>query len=223
MDVSQEERTKQVNRGNAWIQVFSGGRVWPLDLRPEDIRIEDVARSLAVMPRFTGHTRCGPYSIAQHSVLVSRHCDPEDALTGLLHDAPEYVLTDLPSPLKKCDAMEAYRRAEDQAWRTVARKFGLPEEMPASVHTADVLLLATEARDLMSPLHPEWSICEANGYPVLPERIRPWSWRKAERRFLRRFRELTGGNKSWSGVLWEDIRSWTTSALESLRVTGRSA
>jgi hypothetical protein len=61
------------------ILTFSGHRFWPLDPRPHDIRIEDISHALANQSRFGGHCRIF-YSIAQHSVLVSELCRPEDAL-----------------------------------------------------------------------------------------------------------------------------------------------
>ena len=53
-----------------WIQVYTGGQFWPLDPRPEEIHIEDIAHALALTCRFTGHCR-EFYSVAQHSLLVS--------------------------------------------------------------------------------------------------------------------------------------------------------
>lgn len=69
-----------------WIATFTGGVFFPLAPRVEDVRISDIAHALSMLCRFAGHTR-GFYSVAQHSVLVSRLCSQQDALWGLLHDA----------------------------------------------------------------------------------------------------------------------------------------
>ncbi|MFN9113590.1 MAG: phosphohydrolase, partial [Bacteroidota bacterium] len=69
-----------------WIQTFSGIAFWPLDPKPEHVRIADIAHALSMKCRYNGHTRKF-YSVAEHSVLVSRHVPEEDALWALLHDA----------------------------------------------------------------------------------------------------------------------------------------
>src|ERR1017187_10636100 len=78
------------------ITTFSGIHFWPLLPNPADIRIEDIAHALSNQCRFAGHAR-EFYSVAEHSVRVSQLCPPEDALWGLLHDASEAYLTDVPA------------------------------------------------------------------------------------------------------------------------------
>jgi hypothetical protein len=118
------------------ITTFSGMRFWPLIPNPADIRIEDIAHALSNQCRFAGHSR-EFYSVAEHSVRVSQHCRPEDALWGLLHDASEAYLSDVPAPLKELPAFEAYRAAERSLQGTIAVRFGLSTEQPRSVTEAD--------------------------------------------------------------------------------------
>ena len=87
-----------------YIQTVSGRRVNPLDPSPDDIDVHDIAVALSNQCRFGGHTR-RYYSVAQHACIVSdqmleRGADAQDALWGLLHDASEAYLVDLPHPLK---------------------------------------------------------------------------------------------------------------------------
>ena len=79
--------------------------------RPEQIRLADIARSLAQQVRFTGHCPLAP-TVAQHSLAVAHiagllmpdewapDLGPEECrrrlkLAALLHDAPEYLVSDL--------------------------------------------------------------------------------------------------------------------------------
>ena len=113
-----------------------GIRFWPLLPNPADIRIEDIAHALSNQCRFGGHAR-EFYSVAEHCVRVSQNCRPEDALWGLLHDASEAYLSDVPAPLKELPQFEAYRAAERSLQGTIAVRFGLSTEQPRSVTEAD--------------------------------------------------------------------------------------
>jgi hypothetical protein len=72
---------------------------------------------------------------------------------------------------------------------TICLHYGLPIDEPKGVQIADEIMLATEARDLMQPLHPEWS--EWLVMTPLAQRITPWHPEPAERAFIERFAELT--------------------------------
>jgi uncharacterized protein len=167
-------------RKGDWMQTFTGKAFWPLDPRQDEICIEDIAHSLSCQCRYTGHT-LRFYSVAQHSVLVSRLVPREDALWGLLHDASEAYLVDLPRPLKMMSRLgDEYRLIETRLMKEVAARFGLSTEQPASVEQADEALLATEARDLMSPPPRPWREL----VDPLPDKIKPWSSGRAEQVFL---------------------------------------
>lgn len=168
-----------------WIQTRSGRRFWPVDPRADEIEIEDVAHALARQCRFSGH--CEPfYSVAEHSVRVSRVVPEEYALWGLLHDASEAYLVDLPRPLKLLPEFAPYRAIEQRLMLAVCEKFGLPAIEPACVKVADNTLLATEARDLMVEPPVSWPRLSE----PLTERIVPWSVGDAQNAFMLRFEEL---------------------------------
>ncbi len=167
-----------------YIETYTGRMVYPARVRPEDIAIEDIAHSLSQMCRYTGHSRQF-YSVAEHSVRVSRLVPFADAAWGLLHDATEAYLVDIPSPLKRLPEFAAYRAIEARAMRAVCEQFNLPPVQPASVTDADGIMLATEARDLM-PMKCEWALV----YHPLDTRIEPWDCANAEFEFLKRFAEL---------------------------------
>lgn len=181
------QETDSDDRGG-WIQTRTGRQFFPLNPKPEDVCLEDIAHPLAMQCRFTGHCKYH-YSIAQHSVLVSLHCDPQDALWGLLHDASEAYLVDVPRPLKRIpEFAEVYLRAEKSLMDVICAHFGLPTTMPGSVHFADGAALATEKRDLMAIPPAPWEDLP----PPWPEPIKEMSPEAARDLFYARFHELVG-------------------------------
>jgi hypothetical protein len=145
--------------------MHTGGKFYPLDPRPEEIDIQDIAHSLARTCRFNGHGAAF-YSVAQHSCIVSSQCGAADKLWGLLHDAAETYLGDMVSPLKKLPEFSFYREIEKNILLAVADKFELtPREIPIDVACTDLIALRTEARDL-GLYSPEWDICD----------IKPYEW-----------------------------------------------
>lgn len=168
----------------------SGGTYFHF-LEPERsaIDIETIAHALAHICRFTGHTATF-YSVAQHSVLVSRLVPPEHALAGLLHDAAEAYLGDVAAPLKML--LPDYKTIEARVEAEVLRRFGLPAKLPPEVKQADRLALALEQHALM-PLHDDvWSCDRHPGFDAarLHWRIVPELPIVARRLFVARFREL---------------------------------
>jgi len=170
---------------DGWIQTYTGEQFWPLDPKPEHIRIEDIAHALSMLCRYNGHC-LEFYSVAQHCVLMSHEVAPEHALWALLHDAAEAYLGDMPRPLKHQDEMVQFRLAEVGIMRAVREKFGLDHE-PEEIHEADNRMIATEKRDIMAESKGEWL---DHGAPYVT-RIESWPPVVAEMRFLDRFRELT--------------------------------
>lgn len=148
-------------RRGDWMQTHSGLRFYPLDPRPEDIRIEDIAHALSHICRFNGH--CARfYSVAEHSLMVAREVykatagHPQQALltlTALNHDDSEAYLCDVPRPLKRLNEMTAYRDAERQTEIVLAQKFGLIFPLPLLIKHIDERALMTERRDLVPNTH----------------------------------------------------------------------
>ncbi len=124
----------------AWQRMLSGRRLDLLDPSPLDIEIEDIAHGLAFVARWNGQTYGDfPYSVAEHSVLVERIFslqNPKAAakwqMAALLHDAPEYVIGDMISPVKAAVG-PGYKAMDDRLMAAVHLRFGLPATIPVTV------------------------------------------------------------------------------------------
>ena len=114
-------------------------------------------------------------------------CLPEHTLWGLLHDASEAYLVDLPRPLKLLPEFAPYREAERRLQRAVAVRFGLSEDQPASVTAADDTMLWIEAHSLLGSM-PVEAIRDTRPPFEITDSLLPV---EAERLFLARFKGLT--------------------------------
>ncbi len=124
----------------AWQRMLSGRRLDLLDPTPMDIEIEDIAHGLAFVARWNGQTRGDfAYSVAEHSLLVTElftRMNPGIAgkwkLAALLHDAPEYVIGDMISPVK-ASVGDGYGELDDRLTAAIHIRFGLPAVLPAMI------------------------------------------------------------------------------------------
>jgi hypothetical protein len=147
---------QSMSTSDAYIMTHTGRRFRPLDPRPEDVCLEDIAAALSKKCRFGGHCRQF-YSVASHSMLVglgllADECPPDVILWGLLHDAAEAYLEDLPRPLK--DVLPGYRASEERLLIVIAERFGLTWPMPVDVVRWDNIALVIEAHALMPQVLP---------------------------------------------------------------------
>lgn len=175
---------------DGWIQTYTGRKFHPFEPRLEDIDIEDIAHSLSLQCRFSGHCK-EFYSVAQHCVIAASNASPENALWVLLHDAPEAYLTDIPRPLKRLPEFRFYKIFENQLMQQICQKYGLPLEEPAEVKEIDLKMLVTEARDVMSNLHPEWHYKEPE-YEAYPDPIDCMTPQEAKHAYLQMFHLVSG-------------------------------
>jgi uncharacterized protein len=124
----------------AWQRMLSGRRLDLLDPTPMDIEIEDIAHGLAFVARWNGQTKGDyPYSVAEHSLLVEEiygqlypAAPVKWRLAALLHDAPEYVIGDMISPVKAAVG-PGYGSLDDRLNAAVHIRFGLPAQIPVAI------------------------------------------------------------------------------------------
>jgi len=185
----------------AWQRMLSGRRLDLLDPSPVDVEINDIAHGLARLARWNGQTSGNwPYSVAQHSLLVTDICDTLKPnwparwrLAALLHDAPEYVIGDLISPFKAAVGLD-YKSFEQRLESAIHLRFGLPGHLPA--HVEKVIKRADRASAFFEAIQlAGFKEDEAQKFFGRPRGltsvvIKPLTTAEAERRFLRKYKNL---------------------------------
>lgn len=140
----------------------------------KDISITDGAHGLSNLCRFGGHSPKF-YSVAQHSVLCSlEEGTPQEQLDCLCHDLTEYVLVDLPAPIKR--QMPEYVRIEDNLQKIICERFNLTFPLSEHTHRIDKLIFKFEYESFFEKFDKKFDF---------------WTPKKAKEKFLSRFYELT--------------------------------
>jgi len=167
------------------MQTYTHKRILPHAPKIEDIVLEDIAHSLSLTCRYNGHTNTF-YSVAEHCVRLSLIEHKSSEQWRLMHDASEAYLGDIITPVKLL--LRSFRPIEQNFHSLIAQKFNLNlKDYNHQVMLAEMILLATEARDLMN-VNPalDWGMKTE----PLKEVIKPWPWMRAKKEFLQRAKEL---------------------------------
>lgn len=157
------------------------------------IDIRDIARGLAHLSLLNGQT-LKPYSVAQHSVLVSELCPREFSFAGLMHDAHKAYFGELSEPTRQLFdkyAPNVISACEFRLAVQVRRYFTLHPEFPACVADAERKAEEMERGRLCSSEQIE--AFNMTGVPVAYSQklVDIWSSEEAYDRFLFRFREVS--------------------------------
>ena len=185
----------------SWQRMLSGRRLDLLNPSPLDIEIEDIARGISRVARWNGQTSGEyPLSVAQHSVIVAEllkshneNIEIKWQLAALLHDAAEYIISDMITPLKSFLG-EEYIQLEEKIQSAINIRFSLPGEIPKKIYkvikNCDRQTAFIEAIQLAG-----FTLIEAKKTLKMPKlipdyKIIPISANKAEKLFLKKFKEL---------------------------------
>jgi len=168
------------------IQLVSGNYFDFMQPEKCDFTIYDIAHGLSNICRFGGQS-CEFYSVAQHSVYVSKLVAPEHAFAALMHDAAEAFIGDVCKPLKML--LPDYQEIEKRVEVAVLNRFGLSSELHPSIKQADLIMLATEQKALMPPNDGSWILLK--GIKPLQMGINPMRPKSAYAFFMERFWNIT--------------------------------
>ncbi len=191
VDYSKTDIDPYGDRPGPWMQTITGRQFFPLDIRAEDLDIEDIAHALGALCRYNGHTS-GFYSVAEHCVLMTQHAFIEHRSwtpfkerraflrSVLMHDAAEAYIGDYPHAIKK--VVPGIKRLEGLIEDVLTRRYKLltGPETKAAVKELDRRIVANERQALLPSDHP-WV---ADAYKPLDVTIRCWDPAEAKRAFL---------------------------------------
>lgn len=189
----------------SYITTFTNKHFDYINISSDDICIQDIAQGLSNECRFAGQISQF-YSVAQHSVYVSQLVPPEYALEALLHDAAEAYCRDIPSPLKTL--LPEYKMIENNIQSVIREKWNLAPSISDVVHYTDLVLLATERRDLEIDGDNSWPILE--GIPASDLiTINPMLPIQARAMFIHRYNQLVGIKPEFDAdIRVDEINSW---------------
>lgn len=177
------------------IELASGKFLNLRDPDPKDLTLNDVAHGLSMTCRFSG--QCSRfYSVAEHCLRVSERLeelgyDVETQLAGLLHDAAEGFVTDVPRPAKAL--LPDYAVLEERVLQAVLKSLGFEDLDVHGVAVKDVdnWMLAQEAHELMPSQGQFWHLgSEWDG--TVKNFGRYWTPWATERLYSKKHWELIG-------------------------------
>jgi hypothetical protein len=202
-----EKRPALTDDRGVYLSTRDGHLVYLLDPRPEDFDPRRTALTLANEHRYVGNF--GPYSVAQHAVLVSQvaesllwdvdadrprgACPYNRALAALHHDDSEYITGDLPQPVKSL--LPDFKALEKSFEPALERRYNI-DLSDALIKEADRIVFCAEIRVLIPAAaqaaygpygDPEYRRDEQPGW----EDVTPWSADKAFARYMDTHERLT--------------------------------
>lgn len=181
-------------------QITYGRYFWPLEpTHPgNDYDIEFIAHSLATKTRWAGvmaDENGDPieYSVAQHSCIIADMVARPARMYGLMHDASEAYLEDVPRPIKP--RLGDYYPIEAALMAEIINQFGVTytPAIKAAVRVYDDAMIFWE-RDLLvgQPVVPYENEADHPGgtlFNYVPD-FSPWDAKTAKRNFLAKFAEI---------------------------------
>jgi 5'-deoxynucleotidase YfbR-like HD superfamily hydrolase len=181
----------------ATLETVSGRKINVTNPDPATIAITDIAWALSRMPRFSGHSiPYVPYSVAQHCIRVAEELKaygPRMQMHGLLHDAAEAYINDLPSPVKHIPEIHAViKQLEDRLMTAIYKSLGLEHPTANEEHIvkiADKNQQAVEAYNFMYSRGSDWNLPEVS-FKKLQEFEQPLTSVESYDKFLFFFKEL---------------------------------
>lgn len=173
-----------------WMNTLSNTQFDIFDPEPSNVSIHDIAHALSNVCRYSGQCMFF-YSVAEHSLLMSKLAPSDLKLFALLHDAAEAYMGDMIRPHKKI--FTDFVTVEKHLIRAIFQAFGIEAfldnvEAKAEIKRLDNILLASEKRVLFPNTSLDWGLTEPEDSNIT---IRGLSPNLIHVRFLATFASLT--------------------------------
>jgi hypothetical protein len=160
------------------LYVANGKLVDPFDLQPGDIDETCIAHALSNINRYTGNYPF-PYSVAQHSCVLTLFTVPVLHKAVLLHDVSEMFLADIPNPMKRI--LPDYQKLEFEIQTEIFRYFGVPIEHLHAIHKEDRAIC-------MDEMNYGYGAEFKDGLGIAA--IQPMKWYEAKAMYIRKWGEV---------------------------------
>lgn len=133
-----------------FMSILGGRKVDLWNLSPDDISLDMIAKSLSLISRAAGHLPFPRiYSVAEHCLDVSARCESFEAKRlGLIHDAAEAFIGDIPGPVKH--SCETICVLESRIQNVILDRFGISLIGEREVKYADACLERLEVGSVES-------------------------------------------------------------------------
>ncbi len=170
---------------NSTFITFSGREIDLVDVQPEQICINDIAAGLGKTCRFSGQIRRF-YSVAQHSIILSKIVPDRLKKVALLHDASEAYLQDVIKPLKNLLG-SSYTDIENKFEHAIFDRFGLDFDLLLEIKPYERFVYEQECKCFREGKEEEWIEWMRTEVKIFPSFL---DWRQGEVLFHARYVEL---------------------------------
>ena len=176
---------RDILMNNNYVRTYTGRKFYPNDPESLEVDIEDIAHALSNVCRYNGHL-IPFFSVAEHSVYVSLTAGKIDQglqLQGLLHDASEAYLPDMPTPIK--DILPDFKALEKRLQQHIFKSLNIPYPLSPTIKEIDTRIRWDEIRCMQI-----WNPNEGQLFNGIGIMINPLSSRDAETAFMQAYYKL---------------------------------
>lgn len=170
----------------AKIRLYDGKLIDPFNPSIEDISPENIIHSLSIINRYHGNTHY-PYSVAQHTIALSKHVPEHLVKAAIVHDWSEAWFNDLASPIKR--ECQDYKRAEARCCKFMLNSMGISDELHKELDHYDKAIYINERNELFMNVIGRGMGDRRDGLDIDPIHFKERNWRDVREELLSLYEE----------------------------------